>query len=81
MNLNEECRKRNSYFLIIACYNVVSGDVEDSPAPNALSKFDVFEKDGEVFVKGDESSITSGGRQPVASCNVDEDSRVVVVGG
>lgn len=66
---------------LVACFNVVSGDVEDAPAPNALNKFDVFEKDGEVFVRGDENQIASGGRQPITSCSIDGDSKVVIVGG
>ena len=64
-----------------ACFNVESGDIEDSPAPNALVKFEVFEKDGAVYVKGDETSIKSSGRVPVQSCSVEDDEHVVIVGG
>ena len=55
--------------------------MEDAPAPNALNKFDVFEKDGEVFVKGQRGTIASSVRKPVTSCSVSGDSKVVIIGG
>lgn len=65
----------------IACFNIGSGDVEDAPAPNALSKFEVYEKNGAVYIKGDEETIRSGQRNPVPKGNVSRPERVVVVGG
>lgn len=58
-----------------------TGDVEDAPAPNALIKFDVLEKDGSLFIKGDEASIKASGRTPISSCSVEGDEHVLVVGG
>lgn len=65
----------------IACFNIGSGDVEDAPAPNALSKFEVYEKNGAVYIKGDEEAIRSGQRNPVRKGSVSRPERVVVVGG
>ncbi|KAL2010948.1 hypothetical protein VTN00DRAFT_3666 [Thermoascus crustaceus] len=64
-----------------ACFNIPTGDVEDAPAPNALNKFDVYERDGSVYIKGEESAIRFGQRDPVMKCNVSAPEKVVIVGG
>ncbi|ODH52341.1 hypothetical protein GX48_01404 [Paracoccidioides brasiliensis] len=65
-----------------ACYNIATGDVEDAPALNALHKYEVFEKDGGVYVKADEASFKSNGRLPISSCTVaQQDQKVVIIGG
>ncbi|OJJ48105.1 hypothetical protein ASPZODRAFT_62049 [Penicilliopsis zonata CBS 506.65] len=64
-----------------ACFNIYTGDVEDAPAPNALNKFEVYEKNGAVYIKGDESAIKSGQRDPVFKCSASAPDRVVIVGG
>ncbi|PGH14568.1 hypothetical protein AJ80_05888 [Polytolypa hystricis UAMH7299] len=65
-----------------ACFNIVTGDVEDAPAYNALNKYEVFEKDGAVYVKADEALIKTAGRTPISTCTVtDPQQRVVIVGG
>ncbi|KAJ5632156.1 Apoptosis-inducing factor 1 [Penicillium lividum] len=65
-----------------ACFNVSTGDVEDAPALNALHKFDVFEKDGAVYVSATEADIKSGQRNPVGRCSVsNSDDKIVIVGG
>ncbi|KAJ5778633.1 Apoptosis-inducing factor 1 [Penicillium odoratum] len=65
-----------------ACFNVSTGDVEDAPALNALHKFDVFEKDGAVYVSATEADIKSGQRNPVGRCSVsNSDEKIVIVGG
>lgn len=55
--------------------------MEDSPAPNALNKFDVFEKDGGVYIKGSESDIKGGKRQVNIKTKPTSQDRVVIVGG
>lgn len=65
----------------VACFNIGSGDVEDAPAPNALNKFDVYEKNGAVYIKGDEDAIRAGQRNPVRKGSASQPERVVVVGG
>ncbi|KAK2834949.1 hypothetical protein FQN49_006751 [Arthroderma sp. PD_2] len=64
-----------------ACFNVVSGDVEDAPAPNALNKYDISEKDGAFYIKTDEASLKGWGREPVKTCKVAGNDQIVVVGG
>lgn len=64
-----------------ACFNVNTGDVEDAPAPNALQKYEVFEKEGAVYIRATEADIKSGQRDPVGKCSVQSDEKVVVVGG
>lgn len=65
----------------LACFSVSTGDVEDAPAPNALAKFDVFEKDGAVYIRGEEKDIRFGQRDPVFKCQAVGDKRVVIIGG
>jgi hypothetical protein len=55
--------------------------VEDSPAPDALNKFDVMERDGGVYIKGEESAIKGGRRIPNVKCKSEGQDKVVVVGG
>lgn len=66
---------------LAACFSVKTGDVEDAPAPNALNKFEVFQKDDGVYIKAEEEKIKSGKRLPVASCKVTGSEKVVVIGG
>ncbi|KAJ9616541.1 Apoptosis-inducing factor 1 [Cladophialophora chaetospira] len=63
-----------------ACFNVKSGDVEDSPAPLALNKFDVIEKDGGVYIKGKEADI-KGGKKVNIKTTPSSDDKLVIVGG
>ncbi|KAI0973946.1 hypothetical protein F4678DRAFT_470700 [Xylaria arbuscula] len=67
-----------------ACFNAKTGDVEDAPALDALTAFKLVEKDGAVYVQGEETAIKSGRRKPNVRCRVSSTSdadRVVVVGG
>ena len=73
--------KANRY---IACFNAKTGDVEDAPALDALPVFKTIERDGAVYISGEESAIKSSKRKPNFKCTtaVDESrNRVVVVGG
>ena len=65
----------------IACFNVVNGEIENAPAPDPLTKFDVLAKDGGVYIKGEESSIKSGRRQPSVESSIQGQDKVVIVGG
>lgn len=58
-----------------------TGDVEDAPAPDHLNKFDVFEKDGAVYIKAAESDVKSGRRKPKLQISSTGDDKVVIVGG
>ncbi|KAK7750564.1 Apoptosis-inducing factor 1 [Diatrype stigma] len=67
-----------------ACFNAKTGDVEDAPALDALPTFKVAERDGAVYVQGDESLLKSGKRAPSFKCSKPTGpaaEKVVVVGG
>lgn len=55
--------------------------MEDAPAPDALNKFDVLEKNGGVYITGEESAIKGGRRIPNVQCKSLGEDKVVVVGG
>ncbi|EFY89454.1 AIF-like mitochondrial oxidoreductase (Nfrl) [Metarhizium acridum CQMa 102] len=60
-----------------------TGDVEEAPALDALPVFKVIERNGAVYVIGDESAIKNSRRQPNLSCAgpPTADEKVVIVGG
>ena len=60
---------------------MVSGDVEDAPAPNALKKFEVFEKNGAVYINAEESDIKTAQRDPAVKCSASQSEKLVIVGG
>lgn len=64
-----------------ACFNVTSGDVEDAPALDPLAKFEIVEKSGAVFIKGDQNQIKAGRRSPNIQCSAQGQEKVVIVGG
>ncbi len=64
-----------------ACFNVSTGDVEDAPAPDPLARFELLEKDGGVWIKGEEAVVKSGRRGPGMSCKAQGREKVVIVGG
>jgi hypothetical protein len=67
--------------VLVACFDVASGDIEDAPAPNALRTYEVYEKNGAVYIKGDEASIKAGQRDPNVKCSVTSQEKVIVIGG
>lgn len=67
-----------------ACFNAKTGDVEDAPALDALPVFQVAERDGAVYITGEESAIKSSRRKPNFKCSSvtnAQDEKIVVVGG
>ena len=64
-----------------ACFNVGTGDVEDAPALDPLAKFEIVERDGGVYIKGDEKTIQASRRQPNTKCSAHGQEKVVVIGG
>lgn len=70
--------------ILQACFNAKTGDVEDAPALDSLPIFKTIERDGAVYITGEESAIKSSKRKPNFKCNVAGDAqeeKVVVVGG
>ncbi|KAF2450758.1 hypothetical protein P171DRAFT_427075 [Karstenula rhodostoma CBS 690.94] len=64
-----------------ACFNVSTGDVEDAPALDPLSKYEVFEKGGAVYIKADEDVIKANRRFLNLKCSASNDQKVLVIGG
>ncbi|KAH8692391.1 hypothetical protein BGW36DRAFT_303658 [Talaromyces proteolyticus] len=64
-----------------ACFAVSTGEIEDAPAPNHLNTFEVYERDGAVYIKGEEKAIKAGQRDPNLSCSSSSQEKVVVIGG
>lgn len=65
-----------------ACFNAKTGDVEDSPALDSLPTFEIVERDGAVYLTGEEATIKAGRRKPKLCASVKQDlDRVLVVGG
>jgi hypothetical protein len=65
----------------IACFNVRTGDVEDAPALNALHTFKIYERDGGVYIQGEETALREGQRNPNVKCTVTAPEKVLVIGG
>lgn len=68
-------------FCLKACFKVSTGDVEDAPALDPLAKFEIIEKDGAVYIKGDEETIKSSKRTLDIKCSASGEEKVLVVGG
>lgn len=58
-----------------------TGDVEDAPALDPISKYEVFEKDGAVYVKSDEDTIKTNRRFLNLKCSSVSNDKVLVIGG
>ncbi|MCJ1419734.1 hypothetical protein MMC32_006090 [Xylographa parallela] len=64
-----------------ACFNLATGDVEDAPALDPLAKFDILEKNGGVYIKGEEATIKASRRSLNHKCSPQGPEKVVIVGG
>ena len=64
-----------------ACFKVESGDVEDAPAIDPIAKFEISERDGAVYIKGEESNIKNSRKPLNISCKSAGEEKIVVVGG
>ncbi|PNS14166.1 Dihydrolipoyl dehydrogenase, mitochondrial [Sphaceloma murrayae] len=64
-----------------ACFNARSGDVEDAPALDPLHRFKVTQKDGAVYISGEEKQIKDQRRKLSIKCSPKKQEKLVVVGG
>ncbi|OAQ96491.1 hypothetical protein LLEC1_05902 [Akanthomyces lecanii] len=69
-----------------ACFNARTGDIESAPGLDSLPAFKLTERDGAVYVTGDEATIKSSRRRPNFSCNTGstakfEGSTIIIGGG
>ncbi|GES79469.1 AIF-like mitochondrial oxidoreductase [Rhizophagus clarus] len=66
-----------------ACFDVKTGDIEDSPGLDNLQTFKVTIKDDDIYVEVDEAALKSGRRPPKCKVNpspFNEDDVVVIIG-
>ena len=66
---------------MVACFKVDTGDVEDAPALDPISKYEIVERDGAVYIKTDEETIKANRRFLNIKCSSVDDEKVVVIGG
>ena len=66
---------------LLACFNIATGDVEDAPALDPLSKYEIVQKDGAVYIKGEEATIKANRRVLNVRCSVKSSEKVLVIGG
>jgi hypothetical protein len=64
-----------------ACFNLSTGDVEDAPALDPLAKFEIIDKGGAVYIKGDESTIKANRRKADHKCSPSGQEKVLIIGG
>ncbi|KIV98787.1 uncharacterized protein PV09_09439 [Verruconis gallopava] len=64
-----------------ACFKITTGDIEDAPALDPLAKFEIVEKDGAVYIQGDESAIKANRRKLNLKCASMSQDKVIIVGG
>ncbi|KAF2091194.1 hypothetical protein K490DRAFT_71422 [Saccharata proteae CBS 121410] len=64
-----------------ACFSVATGDVEDAPALDPIAKFEIIQKDGAVYIKGDEETIKASRRKLDFKCTASGSEKVLVIGG
>jgi hypothetical protein len=64
-----------------ACFNITTGDVEDAPALDPLAKYEILEKNGAIYIKGDEATLKANRRKLSIKCSAKGNEKVVIVGG
>ncbi|KAG4419818.1 hypothetical protein IFR04_007037 [Cadophora malorum] len=65
-----------------ACFNASNGDIENAPAIDALPSFKLQEKDGSVYITGEQQTIKGSRRKPnIKISGSPSAERVVIVGG
>lgn len=55
--------------------------MEDAPALDPLAKFEITEKNGGVYITGDEATIKSSRRSADYKCSPQGQEKLVIVGG
>ena len=65
----------------VACFNLSTGDVEDAPALDPLAKFEIIEKSGGVYIKGEEATIKASRRSANHKCSPQGQGKIVIIGG
>ena len=64
-----------------ACFNCVTGDIENFPAIDSLVRFDAQDREGVIRVRARKVQLSSGRRQRHVCEQLDMENKVVVIGG
>ncbi|TVY57339.1 Apoptosis-inducing factor 1, partial [Lachnellula cervina] len=65
-----------------ACFKASNGDIENAPAIDALPSFQLSEKNGGVYITGEQQSIKGSRRKPnIKITGTASSEKVVIVGG
>lgn len=65
-----------------ACFNTVTGDIEDFPGLDSLHKYEVNIRNGKVFVKANEETFADFRRvKPMQTCCSDDEIYLIIGGG
>ncbi|KAI9049926.1 hypothetical protein LZ554_006073 [Drepanopeziza brunnea f. sp. 'monogermtubi'] len=65
-----------------ACFNAKNGDIENAPAVDALPSFQLSEKNGSVYITGEQQTIKGSRRKPnIRISGAQSAEKVVIVGG
>ncbi|KAF2104539.1 rubredoxin-NAD(+) reductase [Rhizodiscina lignyota] len=64
-----------------ACFKISTGEIEDAPALDPLAKFEIVEKNGAVYIKGEESVVKAARRGLSLKCAAKGTDKVLIVGG
>ncbi|RVD86736.1 uncharacterized protein DFL_004997 [Arthrobotrys flagrans] len=65
-----------------ACFNAITGDIEDAPALDSLNSFPVLLNGDDLTIEAEESKIKEFGRVPTYACKqAVSDDTVLIVGG
>ncbi|KAH8818109.1 hypothetical protein F5882DRAFT_313913 [Hyaloscypha sp. PMI_1271] len=65
-----------------ACFNAKNGDIENAPALDSIPSFQLSEKNGAVYITGEQQSIKGSRRKPnIKISGISGSEKVVIVGG
>lgn len=66
-----------------ACFKASNGDIENAPAIDALPSFKISQKDGAMYITGEQEAIKSSRRKPNVKItgSANQSEKVIIVGG
>lgn len=65
---------------MLACFKVSTGEIEDAPALDPLAKFEIVEKNGGVYIKGEEKVIKAARKVLQPKCTAQGQEKLLVIG-
>jgi len=64
-----------------ACFNATTGDIEDAPALDSLTKYKVSVEDDVIYIEASVDELKKSFRQPLKTKGGDSGKGVVIIGG